>query len=240
MDKKFMTWCQLSEWLAKGNGEFKTTQLAIRNRISYSDENSDEEIPDDIGAYIRYYRSDCWMYPTIDIYVKDCCEKNKDKETKGQRVTKNDFKKECVYCCGEDELVGKLAYMGDNIDNLYDCVVNKKLDYVSEIEGVFDKVNSAYPFISSKRNKKYRFVYYDPDLPELQDDKKEYKLMTHSQLSEWLAKGFGYSMIYGQVFTVHRYQIEEEGSIDDAYQIRRWGSDKWIKPTVDVYNEDCK
>ena len=34
--------------------------------------------------------------------------------------------------------------------------------------------------------------------------------------------------------------MSELKELPEEYTIRRWGSDEWIEPTVDVYEEDCK
>lgn len=71
--KKRMTYRQLSEWLAKGNGEFidsKGEYCIPMCAISYSEERRNEPVRQDIR--IRTWDSDEWIEPTVDIYERDC------------------------------------------------------------------------------------------------------------------------------------------------------------------------
>lgn len=65
------------------------------------------------------------------------------------------------------------------------------------------------------------------------------RLMTYRELAEWLAKGNGQVKVGGEVHIWFDY-VDSTDDIDVGYEIRRWGSDKWIKPIVDVYEEDVK
>ena len=70
---------------------------------------------------------------------------------------------------------------------------------------------------------------------------EEPKLMTYRQLSEWLARGNGQARFPdGQVIypNLAYNNCWDESPI--KYLIRPWGSDEWIKPTVDIYERDCK
>lgn len=76
----------------------------------------------------------------------------------------------------------------------------------------------------------------------------ELKLMTNRQLAEVLAKGYGQVKMleldpndYSAIETAWIY-FEEEGSDDngmvpDDVRIRRWGSDKWLEPTFEIYED---
>ena len=66
--------------------------------------------------------------------------------------------------------------------------------------------------------------------------------MTNLQLAEWLAKGNGQCKFRGEsaeglVWVV--YEDEEDLAVDSAL-IRPWGTDEWIKPTVEIYRRDCR
>lgn len=67
--------------------------------------------------------------------------------------------------------------------------------------------------------------------------------MTYRELAEWLAKGNGEhtTTLSDEVvtrITYYKNSVNEE--VIDVCKIRRWGSDEWIEPTVDVYEQDCK
>lgn len=69
-------------------------------------------------------------------------------------------------------------------------------------------------------------------------------LMSYRQLAEWLAKGNGQcrkNIIkkYDVAYTYLICDITRDSQECDSYKIRRWGSDEWVKPTLDIYNEDC-
>lgn len=71
--KKRMTYRQLSEWLAKGNGQYTTDYyLIICTELSYCNgyDNSNDEVPDEYT--IRAWGSDEWIEPTEEIYLRDC------------------------------------------------------------------------------------------------------------------------------------------------------------------------
>ena len=52
-------------------------------------------------------------------------------------------------------------------------------------------------------------------------------LMTNLQLAEWLAKGNG------------QYKFRNGYAVGDIL-IRPWGTDEWIKPSLEIYERDCK
>lgn len=68
----------------------------------------------------------------------------------------------------------------------------------------------------------------------------ESKRMTYRQLSEWLTKGNGELRFLDEVRTYWGYTSAiEKDELQEAYKIRRWGSDEWIEPTEDIYYHDC-
>lgn len=70
--------------------------------------------------------------------------------------------------------------------------------------------------------------------------------MTYRQFAEWLAKGNGQCRINGdeRCTTSCTYvtynSAQDSNECNEYYEIRRWGSDEWVKPTIDIYNEDCR
>lgn len=69
---------------------------------------------------------------------------------------------------------------------------------------------------------------------------KPKKRMTNRQLAMWLAKGYGQVKYEtGYVSTYHGYPegIDHEETHEEI-KIRKWGSEEWIEPTVDLL-EDC-
>ena len=65
-----MTYRELAEWLAKGNGQY-TTGGTIYHHIDYNscDNADNHEIK---GYKIRRWGSDEWIEPTVEEYLKDC------------------------------------------------------------------------------------------------------------------------------------------------------------------------
>ena len=71
--KQRMTYRQLAEWMAKGNGEFvesKGKYCLPLFSMSYPDEKKDELVRQ--GIFIRTWDSEEWVEPTVDIYERDC------------------------------------------------------------------------------------------------------------------------------------------------------------------------
>lgn len=70
--KKLMTNRQLTKWLAKGNGECKclsSESIGISASYAYIGKPNDECV----SSYrIRYWDSDEWIEPTVDVYEHDC------------------------------------------------------------------------------------------------------------------------------------------------------------------------
>ncbi len=87
----------------------------------------------------------------------------------------------------------------------------------------------------------------DEEKAEAYIDETEYRIvsetqrMTYRQLAEWLAKGNGQCKTGYVACTQLGYDcVDEKDTMEvrDEYKIRPWGSDEWIEPTVDVYNEE--
>lgn len=75
----------------------------------------------------------------------------------------------------------------------------------------------------------------------IREIEEEKTLMTYRQLSEWLAKGFGQYKYFNDrySFIIINSTIENR-FVEDPIRIRHWGSDEWVKPTVDIYERDCR
>lgn len=65
--------------------------------------------------------------------------------------------------------------------------------------------------------------------------------MTNRQLAEWLAKGNEQYVIRDMVGTQCYYPLlSDDEKVNENIRIRYWDSDEWIKPTLEVYEKDCK
>lgn len=70
--------------------------------------------------------------------------------------------------------------------------------------------------------------------------KESSRFMTNRQLSELLQKGYGTWIDQNALSFVHAgysYALSKENDIVTDKWIRPWGSDEWIEPTVDIYEE---
>lgn len=69
---KRMTYRQLSEWLAKGNGQCKTYAVVSTACLAYDDfgKKDNREVSEDYK--IRCWGSDEWIEPTLKIFMQDC------------------------------------------------------------------------------------------------------------------------------------------------------------------------
>ena len=71
-----MTYRELAEWLAKGFGQVSYTDRSIATKVcvetynSYFEDFDNTEVPNDYK--IRYWGSDEWIEPTVDVYEADC------------------------------------------------------------------------------------------------------------------------------------------------------------------------
>lgn len=78
---------------------------------------------------------------------------------------------------------------------------------------------------------KYRVKPEEPEEPK--------KLMTNRQLAELLAKGYGQreggSKIISTTFSYEKG--DEDDPVSVMRKIRPWGSNEWLDPTVDIYEE---
>lgn len=76
----------------------------------------------------------------------------------------------------------------------------------------------------------------------IKPEEPESRRMTYKQGAEWINRGNGCALHDCQVyyFLPKIATDAEESLFKNGWKIRRWGSDEWIEPTVDVYNADCK
>ena len=99
------------------------------------------------------------------------------------------------------------------------------------------------------KNAKSMYQWIDCMVPSWRED-TEYRIkskssrMTYRELSEWLAKGHGQYRAGSEVtmsypFFVYAFE-DDTAEVSEDYLVRRWGSDAWIKPTIEVYEQDCK
>ena len=73
LPKKRMSNRQLSEWLAKGYGEYsRDTYDRAYAEYSYYKSERDNEVDSDMK--ICHWDSEEWVEPTVDIYERDCKE----------------------------------------------------------------------------------------------------------------------------------------------------------------------
>lgn len=129
--------------------------------------------------------------------------------------------------------VGKKYYVSDRLVDLRMDITNGSsspliLIYIREED-------DCYPFICNNMCC-YQFLYPYEEPSE--------QGMTNLQIAEWLAKGNGQwkykSKTEMYVCTEYMYDIGNENKQPKNIVIRPWGSDKWVKPTVAIYERDCK
>ena len=74
VEVKLMTYRQLAEWCAKGNGEFRFNESSTFYNICTYDEPSENNVVSDVS--IRYWNSNEWIKPTLEVYLEDCGKEN--------------------------------------------------------------------------------------------------------------------------------------------------------------------
>lgn len=135
--------------------------------------------------------------------------------------------------------VGKKGLFSENLMAI--CKASELGTYVGILESVVSE--DEYPF---KRKPKecgpiIRNQFFRPIL-------EEELMMTHRQLTEWLARGKGVyicddSTMVGQKIVSTNYgylEGQEDEPVEDYILIRRWRDTEWSKPTKAIYEEDCK
>lgn len=94
-------------------------------------------------------------------------------------------------------------------------------------------------------NVRYKHVYPVKWNEEKVKDALKPKRMTNLQLAKWLAKGSGQIMYLSHVdlsvdnsaclSTTNSYGLSQESfECNDRIRVRKWDSEEWIEPTVDL------
>ena len=140
----------------------------------------------------------------------------------------------------EKAVVGKKYWGSDNLLELKKRVEENIEEYIGEL----DRIDYAvlYPYeIKSINRWQFLYPYEDTSYPY---EDTSYQGMTNLQIAEWLAKGNGQwkydSKTEMYVCTEYMYDICNENKQPKNIVIRPFGTDKWIKPTVAIYERDCK
>ena len=157
----------------------------------------------------------------------------------------------------EEEIEKENNNMEFDISRVYSSVNADKLKLESKviigdtIEALRNRVkNCATPLTLSEiksecYEKRFRVKEYtDSDYSLVYFvSEPENRRMTFRELAEWLAKGNGQYTSGCTAVTLFGYnKIDEKDNSEcpGVYKIRKWGSDKWIEPTIDIYNADIK
>ena len=127
------------------------------------------------------------------------------------------------------KLIGKRVVGSDCLEE----IINDSLDGTGFILNKI-KEDSYYPFCVSV-GITYQFIR--------EVIEEEPILMTNRQLAEWIARGNGqyrYAAHIDDHYLVFvTYKHTENSPVPDDITIRSWGSDEWVRPTVDIYERDC-
>lgn len=125
--------------------------------------------------------------------------------------------------------IGKKGTFSDTLKRIIECPMQGWESSLTKVEE-----EKSCPF-NGKGLCSFQFFR-----PILEDEEE---LMTHRQLAEWLAKGYGeYSARNSvSVFSVFSYFSKDaDKPVRYDILIRRWGDTEWMRPTRDIYEEDCK
>lgn len=129
------------------------------------------------------------------------------------------------------KLIGKKVLVSD-----YLCNVEKAECFTGTLFNVSEFYDEV-PFAIENGNAgraEYQFI---------REIEEEPTLMTNRQLAEWLAKGNGERKLREDEPVSNAliyYEDDENLPVGEDVVIRPWGSDEWVKPTVDIYERDCK
>lgn len=87
-------------------------------------------------------------------------------------------------------------------------------------------------------NPVWNFAAYDYRIKGVEKEEPN-PLMTVEQLAELLSKGFGVCKDKQDILRTGIMYFQEAGKkpVSKHTLIRPWGSDTWIKPTVDIYEK---
>lgn len=130
--------------------------------------------------------------------------------------------------------VGKKYWYSDSLKILKRYVEQNNTAWVEELSHVEDANDACIFYMVG--NCGWEFLYPYEDTSE--------QGMTNGQIAEWLVKGNGQwkykSKIEMSVCTAYMYDESKENVCPKNIIIRPFGTDKWIKPTVAIYERDCK
>lgn len=131
-------------------------------------------------------------------------------------------------------IVGEKYWFSDHITLLKDIVVGCDNKGPMRLAIVSEAPSCPLPF-KAENGVPYALLYPYEEPPK--------KLMSNRQLSEWLAKGNGEWKPVRSCMTNIAFTCVENCSNDPVSKdivIRPWDSEKWIEPTIDIYERDCK
>lgn len=115
-------------------------------------------------------------------------------------------------------------------------------DFYKDVCKIPEKKNHST--LAAVENKVYPFRNDDGYVAQFIREviEEEPALMTNRQLSEWLAKGNGQMRSAGALlYSLLVYEPKNEhDAVPKNIRIRRWDSDEWVVPTVDIYERDCR
>lgn len=133
----------------------------------------------------------------------------------------------------EKAKVGKKYWYTDNLKLLKKYVEENDSERIGELNSIEEGENFCRFRIDKKCSWELLYPYEEP--PK--------KRMTYRQLAEWLAKGNGQYTTGGTIYHDLGYNNcdnADGNTLKECYKIRTWDSEKWIEPTVDIYERDCK
>lgn len=161
--------------------------------------------------------------------------------------------------------IGRLRHYVETHDVSMFCSVEEAQKGVEAYP--FSRIDDEAPFrffyydplydvkLAWKQGKRIQFggpsgIWLDTSNPDWDNKSLEFRVkpearrMTYRELAEWADKQNGEIKSPtdpSYVFCDFGYRegLENE-ELSEGYQLRRWGSDAWIKPTVEVYEQDCK
>lgn len=132
------------------------------------------------------------------------------------------------------KLIGKKVLATDYIC----CLEDPKDNLIGIFRGLSNE--KKYPFFVAVPSVVYTQYQFIREVIEEEED-DEPKLMTYRQLAEWLARGFGLYKFHVDLYSFITINSNIENRfVEEPIRIRPWGSDEWVKPTVDIYERDCK
>lgn len=132
------------------------------------------------------------------------------------------------------KLIGKKVFASDSLVRVHNpTTMFFMLVYI-------DLCNAEHPFRCKLLDYDFNFQFIREVIEE---EKEEPKLMTNRHLAEWLAKGNGERKLREDEPVSNAliyYEDDENLPVGEDVVIRPWDSDEWVKPTVDIYERDCK